>query len=312
MSLRLCAVLGLVLTMHASPALNVQAQQVDQSTAPGDERVIVPGTAEEAIKNFVGEIAATTSRSENQLARWSQAICPSMVGMRADHAQLVIDRIGRRAMEIGLGIGEPTCKPGILIIVSREPDRVAQGLFDNYKRRLGYYATSAKTLGRDALKDFVKSTAPVRWWHVNYTVSADGDQPTGNKLPPGLGVQENTSSPMMASRHPSRILRATRQDAGMAFLIVDARRIEGMDLMALADYLAMVSLGQLDQKADTSAYPTILNLFDQHPAENSTPASMTEWDIGYLTGVYSMTRESGSAARQQAEIAKRMSKDLSN
>ncbi|HEV7690980.1 MAG TPA: hypothetical protein VGO52_09165 [Hyphomonadaceae bacterium] len=311
MSLRLCAVLGLALAMHASPAV---AQKPEQSGRSSDERVIVPGSAEEAIKNFVGQIAATTSRSENQLARWNQVICPSMVGMRADFAQLVLDRIGSRATEIGLAAGEPGCRPSILIIVSKQPDAVAKGLVDSYKRRLGYYLASGKTLGRDALGDFAKSTAPVRWWHVNYDVSADGDQPLGNKLAPGVGMgtKKNSATPTMANRHPSRILRTTRQDAGMAFLIVDARQIEGMDLMALADYLAMASLAQLDPKADTSAYPTIFNLFDQHREDASRPKSLTEWDIAYLTGVYDMTRESGSVARQQAEIAKSMNKDLVN
>jgi len=304
MRLRFCAVLGLALAMHASTAF---AQQADQASKPSDERVVVPGSAEEAIKNFVGEIAATTSRSENQMARWSQAICPSIVGMRADYAQLVLDRIGRRALEIGLGVGEPGCRPGILIIVSKQPDTVAKGLFDNYKRRLGYYY-GAKTLGRDALGEFVKSTAPVRWWHVNYTVSADGQQALGG----GQSAVAVGQMPSMANRHPSRILRSTRQDVGMAFVIVDARRLDGLDLMAFADYLAMASLAQLDPDADTSTYSTILNLFGQSHEDVSQPKSLTEWDMAYLKGVYDMTRESGSAARQQAEIAKSMNKDLSN
>jgi hypothetical protein len=311
MSLRLCAVLSLALAMHASP---VFAQKSEQSGRASDERVIVPGAAEEAIKDFVGQIAATTSRTEDQLGRWNQTVCTSMVGMRADYAQLVLDRIGARATEIGLAAGEPGCRPSILIIVSKQPDAVAKGLADNYKGRLGYYLQGGKTLGRDALGDFVKSTAPVRWWHVNYNVSADGDQPLGNKLAPGVGMgpKKNSATPTMANRHPSRILRSTRQDAGMAFLIVDARQIGGMDLMALADYLAMASLGQLDPNADISAYPTILNVFDQHREDASRPKSLTEWDIAYLTGVYDMTRQAMSATRQQAEIARSMNKDLLN
>ncbi|HEV7690979.1 MAG TPA: hypothetical protein VGO52_09160 [Hyphomonadaceae bacterium] len=307
MSLRICAVLALALATHASHLFDVHAQQVEQSAPPSDERVIVPGTPEEAIKNFVGEIAATTSRSENQIARWSRTICPSMVGMRANYAQLVIDRISRRALDIGLDIGEPNCRPSILIIVTREPDRVAQGLFDNYKRRLGYY-DGAETLGRNALRDFVKSTAPVRWWHVNYTVSADGQQALGG----GQSAAAVGQMPSVANRHPSRILKSTRQDAAMAFVIVDARRLEGLDLMAVADYLAMASLAQLDPEADTSAYPTILNLFGQPRADASRTTSLTEWDIAYLKGLYEMTPEAASAARQQAEIAKSMNKDLSN
>ncbi|CAN0427258.1 unnamed protein product, partial [Phaeothamnion confervicola] len=109
----------------------------------------------------------------------------------------------------------------------------------------------------------------------------------------------------------SLIKRSTRQDFAMAFVIVDGRRLQGLDLTAVADYIAMASLAQLDPEADTSGYPSILNLFKPHPEESSTPASMTDWDMAYLRGLYEATRESASANRQQGEIARSMNKDLS-
>ncbi len=52
---------------------------------------------------------------------------------------------------------------------------------------------------------------------------------------------------------------------------------------ALADYLAFVALAQIDPEADTSAYDSVLNLFDRDdPAEG-----LTGWDRAYLEGLYS-------------------------
>jgi hypothetical protein len=85
------------------------------------------------------------------------------------------------------------------------------------------------------------------------------------------------------------------------------RRINN-DWAALADYVSLVSLTQLDPNADTSHYPTILNLF----SEPGAPRSMTEWDVAYLHGVYSMTRDAASAVEQQGQIAHRMNSELNH
>jgi len=302
-SLRLSAAfLAFALVAGAFPGFAQQAEQ----TAKDDDVVVITGKqTEEAIRDFVGQVAIAT-QGENQLARWDRKICPGLVGLPASYAQLAIDQIARRAFDVGLDVGDPGCSANIVIIVSMDPDAVAQELFDKHRRGLGYYYESGrKTLGRDALKAFVDSKEPVRWWHVSNTVTADGRKVGGASDKPG-------KVPSVSIGAVSRIKRTTRQDFSLALVIVDGRRMDNVNLLALADYIAMASLAQLDADADTSAYPSILNMFKPRTEGSPAPASMTEWDIAYLHGLYDATRESNTAKKQQGEIARSMNKDLSS
>lgn len=285
-----CALLGTSFVAHAQTP-----------PAPEEEIVIVGQRTEEAIRAFVGEIAVA-NRSENQLARWDRVICPGVAGLKARYAQFVIDRMAQRAIDIGLDVGAPGCRANILIAVSLDPDAVAKELFDKNRAAMGYYyERGQRTLGRRALREFVNSDAPVRWWHVNRTKTRDGEA-IADTAGGGAPITQQAGP-------PSRLSRTTRQDFGVAFVVVDARRFKPQDFGALADYLAMVTLAQVDPDTDTSAFPTILNLFDP-PEGQSAPDALTDWDMAYLRGLYSATRTAATAARQSEEIARTMDREL--
>lgn len=279
------ACLGLTL---AAPLSSAQT-----APAPTDEEVVVRGVAtRDALQAFVGQMAAA-SRTQNQLARWDRKICPGIAGLRTRYAQFINDRMAQRAYDVGLDVGEPGCKANILILVSNDPDAYARELADDHPSAMGIFGDEGRnTLGRRALARFVGSDAPVRWWHVSNTVDRD----TGER------------AYMVANRSPSLMRRSTRQDFGAAFIIVDANRLSAInfDWGALADYLAMAALAQLDAEADIENYPTILNLF----AARSTVRALTDWDVAYLRGLYGATRDAVSTGRQQGDIARSMGRDL--
>jgi hypothetical protein len=86
---------------------------------------------------------------------------------------------------------------------------------------------------------------------------------------------------------------------------VDARRLNGATVSAVADYVAFVSLAQVDPNVSTSELPSILNLFNT-PDASDRPTSMTDWDIAYLDGLYHATRTAHNARQQENEIVRRM------
>src|SRR5262249_11404471 len=141
-------------------------------------------------------------------------------------------------------------------------------------------------------------TAPVRWWHVNHTTMRDGQvvTETSDGSPP-----EN-----VLSGGASLIHRSSHQDFGVAYIIVDARQLQGVSFEALADYLAMVTLAQLSPTADTSGFSTILNLFTARDQGRPIPAAMTDWDVAYLHGLYGATQDARNAQTQEGEITHSM------
>jgi hypothetical protein len=287
-----------------------------QAPAPGsaaDASIVVVGQAtQEAVRSFVEEMSAAP-RGADQLARWDRRICTGIAGVRPDYAQFLNDRIAHRALGVGLGVGQPGCRPNVLIVVATDPDAVARDLFRHHRRALGYYADDeGVTRGRAALREtFVNSDAPVRWWHVSRTTPATGQdlaQPSGGVCRMGGGdvLDIMRCYPTNnAGGGTSRLRANNRQDFGAAFVIVDANRLPeiGSDFNALADYLAMVSLAQLDPQADIESFPTVLNLWS---GDAAAPHEMTAWDLAYLRALYTATGEAVSQHRQEGDIARQM------
>jgi hypothetical protein len=69
-----------------------------------------------------------------------------------------------------------------------------------------------------------------------------------------------------------------------SLILVDAGKLDDVTWPQLADYLAMVSLSQVDPDAQPSGYDSILNLF----SADNPPPGMTDMDRTYLRALYEM------------------------
>ena len=65
-------------------------------------------------------------------------------------------------------------------------------------------------------------------------------------------------------------------------VIIDADGVADLNINQLSDYIAMVSLAQIDPDADTSSYASILNVFEHR----DDVSQLTDWDSAYLQGLY--------------------------
>jgi hypothetical protein len=295
-----------------------------------DELVITGERLQELTAAFAGEIAVAPTAAD-QYARWNFRLCPSVAGIAAAEAQTLIDHIAMRAHHVGVDAERTGCQPNLVIIFAPDGDQLARQIVDSRRDLLGYYTEDdVITAGRDALESFANTPRAVRWWHVSRTTTADGQQLGNSRTRTGRSTRDAVAA--QTAGNPSdagaagigngfegaegvrsqgtRTRRSTRQDLSFALVIVDTRRTDGLPSAAVADYLAMATLVQLNPDADMSAFPSILNLFAPPTAGRPAPAAMTEWDLAYLEGLYSSTREAASANRQRAEIARHMAADV--
>ncbi|MGD9814060.1 MAG: hypothetical protein AB7Q23_15720 [Hyphomonadaceae bacterium] len=283
----------------AALALCAAAAPAAAQTSDEDEIVVTGRPLQDVVRDFVGEVAVAPG-AEDQLARWDRRICPLVAGLPERQLQYMADRIAQRALQIGLEVEGPGCRANILIFVTPDASRFAAGIVEEYRTLVGYYSENGiATLGRGPLEDFANSTAPVRWWHVNQTVSGDGQQLGGDSSVGGSTVIRTTTP-------SSRVRRTTRQDFLRVLIIVDARQAEGLQFQALSDYVAMVSLAQLDPNGETTNIPSILNLFAERDSGRTPPAAMTEWDEAYLDGLYNARRTAPSDIWQARDITQTM------
>lgn len=260
------------------------------------EDVVVVAPRAEEVRAFVDALSAEAE--SGQLARWDRQICPGVMGARTDAAEFLLDRIAVRAYEVGLDVGEPGCRANVLILVTDESDAVAQSLQST--RAVSYYGQSGNTRGRAAFRDFRDTPRAVRWWHVTRTMTADGaaassDSPSAGGAPTTVQV-----------RTGGRIRSTTREDFNHVIIVLDTARASGIPFGALADYIAMVTLAQIDPSSDLSEFPSILNMFTERDAGRDFPLALTDWDKSYLVGLYGAPRDARNARQQQRAIERQL------
>ncbi len=276
----------------------------------GDDIVVTGDRLQEILRSFVGEVAAA-SGSEDQLARWDDSLCPAIIGLRDTRlAQFMADRLAQRAFAVGLEVGGPDCRPNTLIFVTPDSNQLAREIASEYREFIGYRATETSvTLGQEALNDFVETRRPVRWWHVSQTVGADGQTLSDGEARQASGGGF-AGAQVLRGPDAGRLRRTTRQDLSRVVIIVDASLSAGVQMDALADYVAMAALAQIALDADTGQVATILNLFSDRARGATTPAGLTDWDLAYLRGLYEAPRAARNSRAQEGSIARSMEEEL--
>lgn len=292
------ASLALAAALALQPAAGDPAPQ-DGDTVSG---VVISGrpqmSEKEAITAFVEDVAATSGNG--RIGRWDRQICPGVVGVKSDYGRFLVDRVARAALEVGLEVGEPGCKANVLIIFTPNSDEFTRKAVQEHPDAFSRFDL-AMTAGRRALRKFQASEAPVRWWHVTHRVTADGQR-----------FEEHQEGDAVRIREASRIRSTTRTDFDRAIVVVDTSRVGQVRFEALADYLAFVSLAQIDPEAAPSSAPSVLSLFADRSVGKDPPERMSSWDIAYLKGLYEARRDTRTDMGQKQDIAKDMGKSLSD
>ena len=255
-------------------------------------------TLDAMIRSFVDEVAEPNRR--RGLARWDDRICIGVANLRGEPAQYIIDRVSTVAADLGVVPGEPGCTPNVIIIASDDADGLAQTLVEE-RRRAFRMGGSGMDRGRTALEAFVASDRPVRWWQV----SMPTDSETGGRavrIPGECSGACSAPGDFAPTISVSAASRLTTQIVDYIFrtvVILDIDQITALSGQQLADYVAMVTLAQIDPEADPSGYASILNVFEEPDAV----AGLTEWDQAYLRGLYGAERNRKNLLAGRTEIA---------
>jgi len=280
--------LSATLAMGANPSPQ-DAVSGNPSAAQLDDIIVQGRRVEEAARAYIEAVGEPPRGT--RLARWNKPLCISVTNMRVEYAQFVIDRIAANGLDAGADIQGPGCTPNVIVLATTDGKALAKKLVDEVG--FGFRpAVNHSDLGRDALKEFQDSDAPVRWWNVTLPVTAD----TGD-----LAIALRGDSPAQVTvRDGSRLRSNIRYDMAWTIVIVDMTRTAGAPLGALADYVSMVSLAQVDPAADVTEHSTVLNLF----SDPQSVAGLTSWDRDYLAALYAAPIDRANAHRQEEGVAR--------
>ena len=275
----------------------VPAPAVGQEPVQLEDVVVSGRSLDSLIRDFVGEVAEPNRN--RGLARWHDRICVGVANLDGEVAQYLSDRISTVALDMGLSAGAPGCTPNILVIATADAGDLARKLTEE-RRRAFRMGGAGMDRGGSALRDFVETDRPVRWWQMSIPV----DSETGDiavRIPgqcSGACTGAADMAPQIAVNAASRLTTQIVDNLTRAIVIIDVDQVSGVSALQLADYVAMVSLAQIDPDADTSSYASILNVFEAPQASDS----LTDWDLAYLDGLYAAERNHVGERAGRSEI----------
>lgn len=286
---------ALLLPQTPAPAVSQNPVQL--------EDVIVSGRSlDNLIRDFVGEVAEPNRN--RGLARWQDRVCVGVANLEGEVAQYLSDRISTVATDMGLSAGAPGCTPNILIIATADAGDLARQLTGE-RRRAFRMGGAGMDRGGAALEDFVETDRPVRWWQMAMPVDSESGAravrlPGDCEGPQCLGGEDSVMAfaPTIDVFAASRLRTQIVDNLIRALVIVDVDEVRNVTVLQLADYIAMVSLAQIDPNADTSSYASILNVFDNPTASDS----LTDWDLAYLDGLYAAERNQLGERAGRSEV----------
>ncbi|MGZ9113614.1 MAG: hypothetical protein ACXW3K_03245, partial [Brevundimonas sp.] len=270
-------------------------------------------------RTFVGRVVAP-ARGRG-LGRWLK-VCPGIANLDRAVAQPIVDRLGERAGELGIEVEGPGCEANIIVVFTSDAGSLTRALVESDPRVFRGQGGGIDR-GGAALRAFLASERPVRWWSLSVPIDSEtgrravrvpGDRvggPTGSRLAATLGCRPpfadcvGVGAPIIRSAGgASRLNNQIVDQLYKSIVIVDIDAVSGLNAAQLGDYLAMVSLAQVDPEADTGAFDTVLNLFE-NPA--GVPG-LTEWDQTYLSALYGSQSRRRSAGAQADAVAAIMSR----
>ncbi len=275
--------------------LGLALLQTAAAPPPAKDDVTVTGrkAAEPAtVRQFVNSI---TQRSDQQVARFHDEVCPVVLGLSPTSALVIEDRIRETALGIGATVARTRkCNANLVLIISENGRQLVKDL---RARRPDWLAG----LSTGQVKALIDERSPARAWTVASLRNEDGMGmgQTGADNAPAL-----QNVPMMRVMSASIINLPTRADIDGSVIIVDKAAVVGLSLAQIADYAAMRGLART-RPPSTSRIGTILGLFAS--GESTPPLEMTGADITYLQALY---RSSGraNAVDERNRIARELTK----
>jgi hypothetical protein len=255
------------------------------------------------LTKFVKTFVAPTAIN-GKIARWERWICPLTVGQPPALANFVTQHVKDVAARVGAPVNPtPSCTPNIEVVFTT----TAQDLLDNIRAHnadyLGYAESSARR------KELAAVTRPVQAWYLTEIKDLTGmtKVDTGQRNPGGIHFGDNYFPYAIFARiSGNRTGNGVRSAFHHIVIVVDLNKVKERKIGALADYIALLALTQLNSLDACQELPSIVNMLA--PGCDRT-AALSDGDLAYLRGLYKMNPDL-YLVFQRNEIADQMQQDL--
>jgi hypothetical protein len=230
-----------------------------------------------AARWIVDDLLRQSFSIDNVYARWKLPVCPHVYGLRPLAAWQIEQRIRAVAAMVGAPLDrDDPCIPNIGIVFTPDP-----------QASLNSIANKAPMLVQGG-NQRLTVRYPVQAWYASFAVSNNGHRMID--IPWELMTPPLDGPPSMLAVDSTRLSTGIHSEMAAATVLVDSKAVTGRTTAELADYLAMMVLGQAGQYGKCMDTASITNLMLDCGPDNTIHA-LSHIDIALLKGLYQMPLE---------------------
>jgi hypothetical protein len=236
---------------------------------------------EREVNEFVFAVAVRSLH--DSLSRWNTPVCPLVAGLPKEQGEFVLARLSQVATEAKTPLAGEHCKANFFVVVTPQPEVLVRKWWARDRRMFD------TRNGMGGVRTFIDTPRAVRVWHNVGFASADGKPVTSDSLADALVGTSLGLNLQMANVPTVQVSMGTRlrysavRSISSVIVVVDANRMQGLNVGQLADYVGMVGLAEVNQDAEVGPVPTILRLFREN---RDPPQALSAWDQAFLASLY--------------------------
>ncbi len=280
--------------------LSARAPAQQAATQSNDNIVVTGQTRDAARERAQAFIRATgVAAGDVPATRWEDPVCFKVMGLAPRQTKQVLDRVRKVATEAGVLLAGERCRSNAVISFVKDGAALVRDLSNQSPSLLGQLAHDK----RDALRN---GAQPIRWWYKS-ELAGLGKRGSSAGMPNALmgdhgNVPTHGDTDSLSQYTSSLISTQTMRVLRSATVVVDATKLQGRPLDAVAAFAAMVALAEIKDDA-TNTPGTILGMFGANPVV----LDLSEQDRNFLAGVYHL-RLDRSARQHRGSLVAEMTK----
>jgi hypothetical protein len=257
-----------------APALWAAEPDPQPEPEAGDkEDIVVTGKAVDRreVTRQARSISRDTDVRHTALARFEGRICPGVIGLQREAAELMVGRLRMIADDLDIPQADETkCSPNIIIAFT-EDGRADLAALQRRDRSI------SQVVSQRELRELLEEPGPVRVFSIVETTLRNG-----MPVPRRRDLVNVPVARMEGGQ--SLISTATREDIVGVMVLFDREEAYGKTVIQLADYAAMRAFARTRDAEGEEAPDSILALFD--PANPAPAEELTAFDRAYLGTLY--------------------------
>ncbi|HEX4179114.1 MAG TPA: hypothetical protein VHY57_11780 [Rhizomicrobium sp.] len=249
------------------------------------------------------------SPASGRVARWHGGICPGVIGLPAAWNNTVEMRVRAVAALAGAPVLTKPCHANIDIVFTGHPQVLLDSVRDAKPFMLGYHDVPKE-------KELATVRHAVQAWYMTQTVDEHGGVFVDDKLRTKAGVtlisgnnRIDFPEAHVEYWNGSHLGDGRRSELIHVLVVADLVKVNGIELSAVADDIAMLSLAQTVSFEVCQPVASIVNLTAPGCASALQAHALSDSDLAYLRALYSVDPHD-SLVQQQGKIALEMKKIL--